>query len=671
MDKRHSISASPSTPPSQRRSRVPVASSRLPRDVQISKENDTDAEIEARSQESQPTESQDDNADGLIDTTTRAEDGDDAEDDAEDGSEDEEENPGEESDIICQYTNPCNTGSRDFRKVISHVFGRNKKCTTQIPNSCWIIYCRKHYQRTRYRTNKAGVNQYFNVQFDSLSRQLTRMQVWGGVESFTIEIRKKEKDLLNAENEEISQLRESRGTVDGNAVNRIQRCPERFLLAYTGHNKTFDEVRHVIQVMRREVERLGMTQLPGVEFLPNIDRVKYPPKKAQKNKTTRDSASHSRKRGNPSSGTSGARSSSGAAKRRRLVRGPRVKLESDEDMDIDDEMELRADGTSLADSSPAEEMETQDQEATPERAKTTSNSARTTLNILEEGWYPKEEHLKAPRSSSTTPKVSNGKHNSLRKEATNRSAAKQRLPRGSNKPDSPEVRARQSETRDDETGALDTSRPSPLGYDPWPNSTRVQTIVHSIESGTPVSESTSKKARKVLKEDTHRSASSATTTPSSSSMAPTKENRKARITQQNVSKKSSSRYAVASSSPDEVAYRPATPKTPPSDESSTFLPEMRKFPTPQAPRSAAPLARRTSPIESTPTPEVSRTSTPNTKREHTSQASRASTSQLLLSSPTSLPHVSLNALGYTPPAKKRTVANTAFPKESDDEVELS
>ena len=633
--------------------------------MQLSTENDTDAGIQMESQESQPIENKDDNTDSLIDTTAKAEDGSDAENDADDGSEDEEKNPSEESDMVCQYTNPCNTGSRDFRKVISHVFGRNKRCTTQIPDECWIIYCRKHYQRTRYRTNKVGVNQYFNVQFDSLSRQLTRMQGWGGVDSFTIEIRKKERDLLNAENKQISQLRESGGTVDGNAVNRIQRCPERFLLAYAGDNKTFDEVRHLIQVMRQEVDRLGMTQLPGVEFLPNIDPVRYPPRKARNNTTTR-------KRTNPSSGTNRARSSSGAAKRRRrLVQGPRVKLESDDDLNTDDDMELRADETSLDDSSSAEELETQDQEVKPKRAKTTSDTARTTLNILEEGWYPKEEQLKAPRSSSATPKASNGKPDSLRKEATNRSAAKQRLPQGSIKPGSPEVRARQSDARHEETAAVDTSRPSPLGYDPWPNSTRMQTIVHSIESGTPVSQSTSKKAKNVLKEDTHRSASSATTTPSSSSVTPTKDNRKARITQQNVSNKSSSRYAVASSSPDEVAYRPATPKTPPSDESSTFLPEMRKFPTPQAPRSAAPLARRTSPVESTPTPEVSRTNTPHTKREHTSQASRASTSQLLLSSPTLLPRVSLNALGYTPPAKKRTVANTAFQKESDDEVELS
>ena len=96
---------------------------------------------------------------------------------------------------LCQYTAKCNTGSRDYRKVISHIFGRNKKCTTQIPESCWIIYCRKHYQRTRYRTSKAEVKTYFNIQFDNLARQLTRMERWGGVRSWTIALRKKERGM--------------------------------------------------------------------------------------------------------------------------------------------------------------------------------------------------------------------------------------------------------------------------------------------------------------------------------------------------------------------------------------------------------------------------------------------------------------------------------------------
>ena len=116
--------------------------------------------------------------------------------DASGQSDDEEDEPVEDDNAsLCQFTANCNTGSRDYRKVISHIFGRNKKCTTQIPDSCWIIYCRKHYQRTRYRTNKAQIKTYFNIQFDNLSRQLTRMERWGGVRSWTIALRKKERGM--------------------------------------------------------------------------------------------------------------------------------------------------------------------------------------------------------------------------------------------------------------------------------------------------------------------------------------------------------------------------------------------------------------------------------------------------------------------------------------------
>ena len=107
----------------------------------------------------------------------------------------EDDESADENPSLCQYTAKCNTGSRDYRKVISHIFGRNKKCTTQIPESCWIIYCRKHYQRTRYRTSKAEVKTYFNIQFDNLARQLTRMERWGGVRSWTIALRKKERGM--------------------------------------------------------------------------------------------------------------------------------------------------------------------------------------------------------------------------------------------------------------------------------------------------------------------------------------------------------------------------------------------------------------------------------------------------------------------------------------------
>ena len=183
----------------------------------------------------------------------------------------------EEDRSRCEFMTTCNTGSRDYRKVVSHVFGRNKKCTTQLPDSCWIVYCRKHYQRTRYRTSKAQTQSYFQVQIDLILRQLTRMKAWGGVRSWTISLRKKEYDEIKKEDKDLVDLRNSGGTVNDAAVRQIQKCKERFLLAHVGPNKTFDQVERCITAVRQEVERLGGHELPGFELLPNIDQEQYPP----------------------------------------------------------------------------------------------------------------------------------------------------------------------------------------------------------------------------------------------------------------------------------------------------------------------------------------------------------------------------------------------------------
>lgn len=56
---------------------------------------------------------------------------------------------------LCEYSTPCqmSTGSEGvyFRKVVSHLFGRNKTSTKLFPQHVWVLYCRRHYQRARYR----------------------------------------------------------------------------------------------------------------------------------------------------------------------------------------------------------------------------------------------------------------------------------------------------------------------------------------------------------------------------------------------------------------------------------------------------------------------------------------------------------------------------------------
>lgn len=182
----------------------------------------------------------------------------------------------------CQFMNKCNTDSTDYRKVVSHFFGRNKKCTTQIPEECWIEYCRKHYQRTKYRTTKDERKNWVGVQLDILCRQLTRLERWGEVRSWEIAIRKKERDVLKKEDDRMVQIRSSGGTVNQATSNQVHICRERRFLGHCGPNKAYDDVRTLIDFVKREVRRGIFDDMPGLEFLPDIDPIAYPPRGASK-----------------------------------------------------------------------------------------------------------------------------------------------------------------------------------------------------------------------------------------------------------------------------------------------------------------------------------------------------------------------------------------------------
>ena len=588
--------------------------------------------------------------------------------------ENEEEDTTLQASSLCQYTSQCNTGSQDYRKVISHIFGRNKKCTTQIPDSCWIIYCRKHYQRTRYRTSKAQVKNYFRIQFDNLARQLTRMEKWGGVRSWTIGLRKKEREILSAEDSALAQLQAPGASIDNETVARIHRCRERYLLPYVGDNKTYDDVRHFTHAIQQEVERSGATELPGFELLPDIDLEEHPAggaKNSIKFDTTRSSVEPSRKQTKPLSSTSRPRSTSRTPNRRRLVQGTRPREDDEDSVELEgDNMESPAETTEVGDTTSLKNLSIEDQQ----RAKPTnkkSSSSRTTEEILEEGWFPKEERLKPPPSRSTTPKSSTARPDSLRKEAGNRSASKHRYPPTSETLDSPQLHVSPSKARKEQSVHSNTSGTSSQGYDPWPRSTPGQVKAQSVKLRTPVFESNIRSTGDSLKGGTKRPASPATPTPTSSLTDLNNDTKRARISYSEPSKKPSSRFAIASS-PDNVAYRPATPKTPtggiiPSADSPMVLPEMRKFRTPQAPRTAN-HALRTPSVESTPTPQVSRAKASHSNRGPTSQAHRSFTPQPLLSSPTLLRRRASPGLRGFTPVNNRLIVNAHNKSEDDEEI---
>ena len=588
--------------------------------------------------------------------------------------EDEEEDTGMQNSSLCQYTSQCNTGSQDYRKVISHIFGRNKKCTTQIPDSCWIIYCRKHYQRTRYRTSKAQVKNYFRIQFDNLARQLTRMEKWGGVRSWNIGLRKKEREILSAEDSALAQLQATGASIDNETVARVHRCRERYLLPYIGDNKTYDDVRRFTRAIQREVERSGATELPGFELLPDIDIEEHPAGGARntiKFETTRTSVGPSRKQTKQLLSTSLDRSTSRAPKRRRIVQETRTCEDDEDDMKLeDDKMESPAETTEIDELALPRNLSIEDQQrATP--AKKKSGNSRTTEEILEQGWFPKEDRLKPPPSRSTTPKSSTSRPDSLRKEASNRSASKQHYPHIFERLGSPQLHVRSSKARKEESVHSDASGTSFQGYDPWPRSTPEQVKAQSAEPITPVVDSNIQSTRNFLKKGTKRTASPTTPMPGSPLVDLNNDTKRARISYSEPSKNRSSRFTIPSS-PDNVAHRPVTPKTPtratvlPPSLSRT-LPEMRKFRTPRAPRTVT-HANRIPPVEGTPTPQVSRAQVPRANRVFAPQTHHSMTPQPLLSSPTPLRRrASPSPLGFTP-ISNRLNSNANHQLEDDEEV---
>ncbi|KAE8375528.1 hypothetical protein BDV26DRAFT_294999 [Aspergillus bertholletiae] len=93
----------------------------------------------------------------------------------------------------CEFTTPCpapSEASNPRRKVISHLFGRNKHATKRFPEHVWVHYCRQHYQRARYRVEWPA------TQCELLMVVLGRMERWGGVQAWEVVLRKREMDRL-------------------------------------------------------------------------------------------------------------------------------------------------------------------------------------------------------------------------------------------------------------------------------------------------------------------------------------------------------------------------------------------------------------------------------------------------------------------------------------------
>ena len=180
-------------------------------------------------------------------------------------------------DDICMAIKGCVTGSGHHRQVVSHVFGRNKKCTRAL-KGYWIMWCRQHYQRFSYRGNKEP-GRWAWSQLSLARAQLQKFEEAGIVVDWDIILRKHKQEALDAENTAL--LMADQSAADGTA-----KVMERHFQQFLGRDKSFAEVRAVLDAIEdsfqtpefKARDKKDMV-FPGIEFLANFAEDKKQKKK--------------------------------------------------------------------------------------------------------------------------------------------------------------------------------------------------------------------------------------------------------------------------------------------------------------------------------------------------------------------------------------------------------
>ncbi|EGU80306.1 hypothetical protein FOXB_09233 [Fusarium oxysporum f. sp. conglutinans Fo5176] len=182
---------------------------------------------------------------------------------------------------ICMAVSDCDTDSVP-RKVISHLFGRNKVCTRRIPERVWVCMCRKHYQRIRYRTGA----RFSSTQIEMVYEQIVRMIFWSrGLES------------VNRTNQEGITIRSWTFSIRRREVKRLADTNSRdpiphWIMQSLGEGKTHDEILDVVERLCQEINHGGLREVPPVEFLPEVvDAFANPPAQVQIHQTSASSQS--------------------------------------------------------------------------------------------------------------------------------------------------------------------------------------------------------------------------------------------------------------------------------------------------------------------------------------------------------------------------------------------
>ncbi|KAI1389819.1 uncharacterized protein F4822DRAFT_428159 [Hypoxylon trugodes] len=207
--------------------------------------------------------------------------------------------------VFCMYKTNCDTGSQ-LRKAISHIFGRNKTCTRNIPSHVWVHFCRKHYQRSRYR----NAQEWARIQCDLVQKQIHRVQEWsdknkqdglpGIVQEWSLSMRKREQNRVqektgrkrtyrNDSDDDDDDIPDS-ATLNGTAV------PD-WLRSKCGDGYSTTEIEEIVARLKQEMVETNMTQIPDIEILPNISMDvsnDTRPKTLMKRKTSAGNNTHKR-----------------------------------------------------------------------------------------------------------------------------------------------------------------------------------------------------------------------------------------------------------------------------------------------------------------------------------------------------------------------------------------
>ncbi|CAK7220775.1 hypothetical protein SBRCBS47491_004301 [Sporothrix bragantina] len=187
-----------------------------------------------------------------------------------------------DADPVCMYRGDCQTGSQ-LRKAISHIFGRNKLCTRMIPTGVWVHYCRKHYQRTRYRNG----NEYPQRQIGLVQVQVQRVQSWSDsnvrqnrgpvLKDWSLSVRKREQLRLDSKmtsgtkkrpfyddgNEGEENFGEKRSETSSTAV-------PTWLVTMIKDGYSTPQILGIVTRLKDDIDSGRLQQIPDIEILPNI-----------------------------------------------------------------------------------------------------------------------------------------------------------------------------------------------------------------------------------------------------------------------------------------------------------------------------------------------------------------------------------------------------------------